>query len=222
MSSLMYSKNNIPILLWGATGQAIVLKEIIEKKGYRLLCLFDRNKKIQSPFKGISVYHDRSKLFQFLNGFKELYFAVAIGGDGGAERIAIHNVLVEKGMKPATLIHPQSHVTSDAVLNEGSQILINATVCSRARIGRQAIINSSSSIDHECQIDDGVHIGPGSVLSGCVSVGSCTFIGSGSVVLPRITIGKHSIIGAGSVVTKNIPDGVVAFGNPCRVIRKNE
>ncbi len=39
-------------------------------------------------------------------------------------------------------------------------------------------------------------------------------------VLPGVTIGSNTIIGAGSVVNRNIPDGVIAAGNPCRVIRK--
>lgn len=39
-------------------------------------------------------------------------------------------------------------------------------------------------------------------------------------VLPGVTIGSHTVIGAGSVVNRNIPDGVIAAGNPCRVIRK--
>jgi hypothetical protein len=39
-------------------------------------------------------------------------------------------------------------------------------------------------------------------------------------VLPGVTVGSYTIIGAGSVVNRNIPDGVIAAGNPCRVIRK--
>ncbi|KAL7721604.1 Maltose/galactoside acetyltransferase domain-containing protein [Entamoeba marina] len=46
------------------------------------------------------------------------------------------------------------------------------------------------------------------------------WIGAGSIILPGITIGENSVIGAGSVVTKDIPSGVVACGNPARVIRK--
>ncbi|MBR6404394.1 MAG: sugar O-acetyltransferase [Eubacterium sp.] len=46
------------------------------------------------------------------------------------------------------------------------------------------------------------------------------WIGAGVVVLPGVTIGKNSVIGAGSVVTKDIPENVVAVGNPCRVIRE--
>ena len=41
-----------------------------------------------------------------------------------------------------------------------------------------------------------------------------------SMVLPGVTIGSNTVIGAGSVVNRDIPDGVVAVGNPCRVLRK--
>lgn len=48
------------------------------------------------------------------------------------------------------------------------------------------------------------------------------WIGGNVVILPGVTIGHDSVIGAGSVVTKNIPAGVIAVGNPCRVLRKVE
>ena len=44
----------------------------------------------------------------------------------------------------------------------------------------------------------------------------------GANIIDRVTIGKNTIIGAGSLVTKNIPDDVIAYGNPCKIIRKNE
>jgi galactoside O-acetyltransferase len=46
------------------------------------------------------------------------------------------------------------------------------------------------------------------------------WIGANVVILPGVTIGKNSVIGAGSVVTKNIPENVVAIGNPCKVLRE--
>ena len=52
-----------------------------------------------------------------------------------------------------------------------------------------------------------------------ITVGKDVWIGGGSIVLPGVKIGNDSVIGAGSVVTKDIPAGVVAVGNPCRVIR---
>ena len=53
-----------------------------------------------------------------------------------------------------------------------------------------------------------------------ISVGSDVWFGGNVVVLPGVTIGDRCVIGAGSVVTRDIPAGCLAFGNPCRVIRK--
>ena len=52
-----------------------------------------------------------------------------------------------------------------------------------------------------------------------VRIGENVWIGAGAVILPGVCIGDSTVIGAGSVVTRDIPGGVVAFGNPCRVIR---
>ena len=53
-----------------------------------------------------------------------------------------------------------------------------------------------------------------------IHIGKNCWIGAGSVILPGVTVRDGSVIGAGSVVTKDIPSGVVAVGNPCRVLRK--
>ena len=53
-----------------------------------------------------------------------------------------------------------------------------------------------------------------------VSIGKNCWIGAGAIILPGITIGDNMVVGAGSVVTKDIPSGVVAVGNPCRILRK--
>lgn len=53
-----------------------------------------------------------------------------------------------------------------------------------------------------------------------IRIGNNVWIGAGAVVLPGVTIGDNTVIGAGSVVTKDIPAGVVAVGNPCRVMRE--
>lgn len=53
-----------------------------------------------------------------------------------------------------------------------------------------------------------------------VHIGSCVWIGAGVLIMPGVTIGDNSVIGAGSVVTKDIPANVLAYGNPCRVVRE--
>jgi maltose O-acetyltransferase len=53
-----------------------------------------------------------------------------------------------------------------------------------------------------------------------VEIGSDVWVGGGALILPGVRIGSRTVIGAGSVVTRDIPDGVFAAGNPCRVIRE--
>jgi maltose O-acetyltransferase len=53
-----------------------------------------------------------------------------------------------------------------------------------------------------------------------IEIGSDCWIGGGAVILPGVKIGSKTVIGAGSVVTRDVPDGVIAAGNPCRVLRE--
>ncbi len=53
-----------------------------------------------------------------------------------------------------------------------------------------------------------------------VEIGSDVWVGGGAIILPGVRIGSRTVIGAGSVVTRDIPEGVFAAGNPCRVIRE--
>ena len=53
-----------------------------------------------------------------------------------------------------------------------------------------------------------------------IHIGENCWIGAGAIILPGITIGKNVVVGAGSVVTKDLPDNIVAVGNPCKILRK--
>jgi len=55
-----------------------------------------------------------------------------------------------------------------------------------------------------------------------VTIGSDVWVGSGAIILPGVTIGPRTVVGAGSVVSRSLPEGVLAVGNPCKVIRKIE
>ena len=53
-----------------------------------------------------------------------------------------------------------------------------------------------------------------------VHIGENVWIGAGAIILPGVTIGKNTVIGAGSIVTRDIPENVLAVGNPCRILRE--
>lgn len=208
-----------PIIFWGATGQAKVLAEFSERIGYRLIALFDNNPAAEGPLPDIPLFYGSEgfERWRAENSELDLYSLVAIGGSRGEDRMRIQNYLEQLGVKPAVAIHPSAVVAKNATVGTGSQILAGTVVAAETRLAKGCIINNSANVDHECVLADGVHIGPGAVLSGCVTVGEFSFIGAGAVVLPRLKIGRNVTIGAGSVVTKDIPDNSVAYGNPARI-----
>ena len=211
------------LIVWGASGQSLVLEEIL-RKDFEIVVLFD-NKIMTTPFDNIPLlmgYDGFEKWKEiYLNEIKQIHFIVAIGGNKGNDRIQIHEFLKSNGLIPVNAIHPSAFIAYNAEISEGTQILANSSICVKVKLGKSVIINTAASVDHEGVIDQGVHIGPGAKLAGCVKVNTNTFIGTGCIVLPRIEIGKNCIIGAGSVVTRNIPDNVIAYGNPCKVRKNN-
>jgi UDP-N-acetylbacillosamine N-acetyltransferase len=135
-------------------------------------------------------------------------------------RLELAELVRAKGLQLATVVHPRAFAASDVLIGSGTVILAGAIVNPAARIGENVIVNTSASIDHECLIDDGAHICPGVHLGGKVSVGRAAWVGIGAAVKDHVSIGAGAIIGAGAVVIDDIPEGVVAYGVPARVINK--
>ncbi len=126
------------------------------------------------------------------------------------------------------------------MLGDGTVRLQARGINSRIEVGKgtsfsnnvQVIAEERVTIGEHCLIGDAVlildsdfhnlspssrHNLPG--LSAPVILGDNVFVGSRSIILKGVTIGKDSVIGAGSVVVRSIPPGVIAAGNPAKVIR---
>ena len=116
-------------------------------------------------------------------------------------------------------IHPSAILSPTAKVGDGTVVMQGAIIQADAKVGKHCIINTGASVDHECVIGDYVHVSPHATLCGNVHVGEGCWIGAGTTAIPNLSIGKWCVIGAGSVITEDIPDHVLAFGNPCRIIR---
>jgi len=149
----------------------------------------------QDCFLGVNKSHNKKKVFEVFN-------------------ININNFI--------NIIHKTSSISKTTTLGKGCLINSLVSVAAHTKVGDFVSLNRNSSVGHHTIIENYVTIQPGANVCGFVSIGEGTLIGVGANVIDGIKIGKNSIIGAGSVVTKDIPDNVIAYGNPCKIIRKNE
>lgn len=210
------------LVVWGVSGQARVLAEFAKSNSFEIAAFIDNDPDKGSVLDGISIYHGEDGLDRFLAAQatgSEIFGIAAIGGWRGEDRLMIHRIFSARGIRIANLVHPTAYVAHDAIVGSGAQILARSVVGAAARLGDSVIVNTAASVDHECDLGNGVHVAPGATLAGCVTVGDRSLVGPGAVVIPRIRVGSDTIIGAGAVVTRDLPDGVVAYGAPARVVR---
>lgn len=190
--------------LYGASGHAKVILDILNASGVTIDALVDDNEEVNSLL-GYPVFHGLYTLTPMI---------ISIGNN------KIRKVVSEKlNTTFGKAIHPQAIISATVQIGEGTVVMQGAIIQSCAEIGKHCIINTGASVDHECVIGDYVHLSPHCTLCGNVIIGEGSWIGAGSVILPGIKVGKWSIIGAGSVVSKDIPDSVLAVGNRCKIVK---
>jgi sugar O-acyltransferase (sialic acid O-acetyltransferase NeuD family) len=205
------------IVFYGAGSLALVLNDLLDANGYRLVAIFSDYPPAHPPALSVPIIVGDEAIDRWLANERTaiLNYAISIGNQHRA-RLERSKLLLRKNLKPATLIHPTSFISPSARVGSACQILAFAFLGAAARIGEAVILNSHASVDHECRLGHSVYVGPGAVLAGEVEVGDCTFIGAGAVVLPGIKITADVIIGAGAVVTRNIEEAGTYVGEPAR------
>lgn len=146
---------------------------------------------------------------------------VAIGSVGDSStRERADLAMSAAGLPLITVVHPSSTVSAAASLGPGAFVAAGAIVGPGSVLGRCAIVNSGAIVDHDCVVGPFAHVAPGATLSGGVTVGSGSHVGTGASVKQGITIGLRTVVGVGAAVVDDLPDGVVAVGVPCRVVRQ--
>jgi len=210
-----------PLIIWGGTGNFKVLCELLGRD-YKVLGFFDNNTKIQKSYNGIPYLGNIDSFYSWAknNNLSDINFICSIGPGFGKERILLHEKLKATGLKPIIAIHRTAFVADGTNISEGTQIYAKSAICVDVHISRACIINTCASVDHECELDDGVTVGPGARLAGLVRIEKYVDIYTGAIILPRIKIGEGSIIGAGAVVRKDVPSYTVVAGNPARIIKQ--
>jgi sugar O-acyltransferase (sialic acid O-acetyltransferase NeuD family) len=210
------------IVFWGATGHSRVLHEALRGSDLKLVAVID-NRDVVPPIPGIRLLRGESGLNDFITRYarpSDLLFSVAVGGSKGNDRLELFDAMKKRGITPHTIVHRTAFLAADAVVGEACQLLPMVAVCACAHLGRAVIVNTSASIDHDCEVGNGAHIGPGAHLAGQVKVGDRSFVGTGAVILPGVRLGADCVVGAGSVVLSDVPAFAKVAGNPARQIKK--
>lgn len=191
--------------LYGASGHAKVIIDILKRSNQAIKIILDDNPNIKNIL-GIDVAHTS----QHQNSEEEYIISV---GNNKLRKLISEKFTANFGIA----IHPSTTLDPTVQIGNGTVVMAGSIINSSTDIGKHCIINTSSSIDHDCIIEDFVHISPNATICGGISIGEGTQVGAGAVIIPNLTIGKWCTIGAGAVIIEDVPDGVTVVGNPGRI-----
>ena len=199
------------MILYGARGQAKVIYDLILSNNHLLEYLVDDNPPEVFPH-NLPVYLPSEKLLQNKS------VIIAIGDNRIREQIAER---IKEFCEFETMIHHTAYVSRFAEIGEGTVIMPKACLNAEVKIGKHCIINTASVIEHECIIEDYVHISPNAALAGNIHVKKGAHIGLGANIIQGITVGENAIVGAGAVVIFDVPDNAIVVGSPAKIIKKD-
>lgn len=209
------------LLLVGGGGHCkSVIDSVLDSNKYDDIKIVDLKENIGKDILGIKIIGTDECLEKLHKSGYEYAF-VTLGSIGNPKiRIKLYNILKKIGFKIPIIIDKSAIISKNCNIKEGAYIGKNVVINTGSIIEKCSIINTGSIVEHDCNIEEFVHIASGSVLGGNVTIKRNSHIGSNSTIRQQIVISENVVIGIGSVVVKNIENNILAYGVPCRMVKR--
>lgn len=206
------------IVVIGGGGHARVLISLLKKLNWEIVGYTDgqdRGLILGAPYLG-----DDAVLTGLLSTHQHCSAVVGLGKiDASAARAQLHREIRALGFDCPVVVSPRAVVNEEVELGAGTAVFDGAVVNSGTVAGSLCILNTNSTVEHDCRLGDNVHVAPGATVCGSVVIGNDCMIGSGSTIAQDATVCPSSLIGAGAIVVGDIDSPGVYVGNPARRIR---
>lgn len=208
------------IVLIGGGNQSHYTIDIIEKEGkYNIIGIIDSIHEIDSDRFGYKILGRQENISQLIKKYNIEGGVISIGDNWG--RYHVYNQILELAptFKFVNAIHPSVIIGNNVKLGMGIVAMAGCIFNPKSTIGDFTFFATGAQIEHDCQIGDFSSISAGSITGGHVKLGKFSAITLGVTVVDRLEIGENTVIGSGSLVTKSLPDNVLAYGSPAKIIR---
>jgi sugar O-acyltransferase (sialic acid O-acetyltransferase NeuD family) len=208
------------IVLIGGGNQAHYTIDIINKeKKYNIVGIIDSIHDIGSDRFGYKILGRQEDIVKLVDQYNIEGGVISIGDNWVRYYVSEQIKKQIPNFNFVNAIHPSVIIGDNVELGEGIVMMAGCIINPKSKIGNFTFFATGAQVDHDCNIKNHSSISAGSVTGGYVTLGEFSAITLGVTVIDRLKIGKNTVVGAGSLVLKDLSDNVLAYGNPCKVIR---
>lgn len=204
--------------IYGSGGSGREVREIAEQQSIWREIIFIDDTVETGVFKEIKRMPFES-FYQIYDG-DNVEVVIALGEP--EYKKTLYYKVKEKKYRLANVVHPMAWISPSAKLEQGSIVHAQSFISSDVLIEENTCIGPGVVIGHDCIVRRNCQIAPNVAFGGYCEVGEGVYIGMNVSVKEEIKIGKNSIIGMGSIVSRDIPENVIALGNPARVMKHKD
>ena len=208
------------VVLFGGGLHANVCIDIIEKTNeWNIVGIVDSLAAIGSDLYGYPVIGRQENLVELVAKYDISGGLISIG-DNFSRKI-VYDCLVSQipDFHFINAVHPSAQIGRRVEIGKGVVIMAGCNINPDTLIADFCITLTGAQIEHNCRLNEFSSVSVGSILGGKVTIGAFSAVTLGVTILDRITIGSNTVVGAGSLVINDLPDNVLAYGNPAKIIR---
>jgi sugar O-acyltransferase (sialic acid O-acetyltransferase NeuD family) len=208
------------IILFGGGLHAQYCIDIIEKENkYKIIGITDSLKQIGSEFYGYKVIGRQEQLKYLIDKY-DIHAGIITIGDNWARKLVFDEIISQiPGFRFVNAIHPSTIIGKNVRLGVGIVIMAGCIINPNSIVGDFCFFATRAQLEHDCIMDDFASISAGSLTGGKVRIGKYSAIALGVIIADRLNIGENTVVGSGSLVLEDLPDNVLAYGNPAQIIR---
>jgi sugar O-acyltransferase (sialic acid O-acetyltransferase NeuD family) len=208
------------IVLIGGGNQAHYTIDIIEKiNQFNVLGIIDSVHEVGSYRFGYKVLGRQENIIDIIKEYNIECGVISIGDNWSRHYVHECIKILVPDFEFVNAIHPSVIIGNNVILGKGIVAMAGCIFNPKAIIGDFTFFATGAQVEHDCEIEEFASISAGSVTGGYVKIGRFSAVTLGVTIIDRLTIGENTVVGAGSLVTKSLPDNVLAYGNPARIIR---
>ncbi|MCG6553345.1 MAG: acetyltransferase [Candidatus Magnetominusculus sp. LBB02] len=208
------------IFIYGASGHAGVVIDAVEKaSSYTIAGLVESFKPIGQTLCGYKIIGNDGDIPEIISEYNINGCIIAVGDNWGRSLVYKRIAVAVPGLKFLSSVHPTATIARDVRLGRGTVVMAGAVINAGAAIGDFCIVNTNSTVEHDCVLHNYSSIGPNAAICGGAELGAYSVLSAGATAIEKVTIGEHAVVGAGSTVIADIAPYTVACGSPARPIR---